>query len=142
MEVCPGSAKKEAYERRIFKSFGTRVVIASTRRDCKGSTRLVTKFYKIQSEDRVVNQLQDALVKVLNPVLGSPLLDGVILKGVPLASGANVVATTLGRPLQGWFIVRQRSAGTIFDTQDGNITPSYNLQLTASAAINVDIYVF
>ncbi len=102
----------------------------------------ITKLYRFQSEDRTLNQLQDSYIKALNPVLGNPLLDYNILKGVALASGANVIPHQLGRALVGWFIVRQRSAGTVYDTQDGNITPSYNLQLTASGAINVDIFVF
>ncbi len=79
---------------------------------------------------------------VIDPVLSNPVTNGVLLKNVSLAIGANVINHTLGRKLQGWVPVRLRSSATIFDTQDANTMPELTLQLTASAAAVVDLYCF
>lgn len=78
----------------------------------------------------------------LNPLLNNPLSNGLVLKRVLLTSGANQINHKLGRTLQGWFLVRQRSAGTVYDTQDSNTTPTLTLALQASANMSVDLYVF
>ncbi len=79
---------------------------------------------------------------VLDPLLSNPVIAGVLLKNVTLVIGANVINHKLGRPLQGWVPVRLRSSVTIFDTQDANQLPELTLQLTASAAAIIDLYVF
>ena len=48
----------------------------------------------------------------------------------------------LQRPLQGWYIVRQRALASIYDTQDSNQNPSLTLNLTSNAVVSVDIAVF
>lgn len=97
---------------------------------------------QIQSDDRVISQLQNNIVPPLNKLIAMPLNQGVILKSISLASGANQIPHGLGRALQGWSIVRQRSLASIYDTQDSNTLPSSNLNLVSSAAVTVDIYVF
>lgn len=86
--------------------------------------------------------LQNNWSSQIDPVLTQPLNDSILLKNVSLASGTNQINHKLGRKLQGWFIVRQRSAGSVFDTQDSNQHPELTLLLTASAAIVVDLLVF
>lgn len=78
----------------------------------------------------------------LNPLLDNPTIDNLVLKNISLASGVNVVNHKLGRPLQGWSVSRIRASATIFDTQDTNQTPQLTLNLTASAAVVVDLVVF
>lgn len=78
----------------------------------------------------------------LNPLLKNPITSGIILKSVSLVSGNNVVNHLLGRKLQGWYIVRIRSASTIYDTQDSNQTPQLTLNLVASAPVIIDLAVF
>lgn len=78
----------------------------------------------------------------LNPLLANPLTNGLLLKNVALASGANVVNHKLQRPLQGWIPVRLRASATLYDTQDTNQTPTLTLNLVASAAVVADIWVF
>ena len=95
-----------------------------------------------QSDMRELSMLQTSWATQLNPVLQNPLMAGRILSSVVLASGANVVNHGLGRKLQGWFLVRQRASGSVYETQDTNSTPALTLTLTASALMTVDIYVF
>lgn len=106
----------------------------------------MARLFRVQTFDRIINQMQDNIANLLEPtattVESNPLLAGKILTSVALALGANIIQHTLGRTLKGWFIVRQRASGTIYDTQDANVTPEVTLQLTASAAVTVDIYVF
>lgn len=95
-----------------------------------------------QSDDTNMQLMQTSWASSLNPLLKNAVLQGVLLKDVSLASGANVVNHKLGRKLQGWVLVRKRAAGDIYDTQDTNSTPALTLNLNSSAAIVVDLYVF
>ena len=85
---------------------------------------------------------QTAWASEINPVLSNALVQGVLLKSVKLSSGSNVINHGLGRVLQGWIPVRIRASATMYDTQDANPSPGLTLQLTVSAAVTVDIYVF
>lgn len=95
-----------------------------------------------QSDDTSMQLMQTSWAASLNPLLKSAVLQGVLLKNVNLAAGANVVNHRLGRKLQGWMLTRIRSAATTYDTQDSNQTPELTLNLTSSAAVVVDLYVF
>lgn len=100
------------------------------------------KLQRIQTGDRVINMIQDNIANILDVYSSKELAQGQILTNVSLASGANKVPHKLNRKLLGWFIVRQRASATIYDTQDSNPQPALYLNLTASAAVVVDIYVF
>ena len=102
----------------------------------------MAKLQRINTTDRVINMIQDNVAKILEPVSSVPLNSGQILTNVALTTGSNEVLHKLERKLVGWFIIRQRSAGTVYDTQDTNPNPSIFLRLQASANINVDLFVF
>jgi hypothetical protein len=96
-----------------------------------------------QTQVRDLSLLQTGWASQLNPIVNNSLLQGNLLQSVKLASGSNAVNHKLGKNLTGWILTRIRTPGaTIYDTQDANTTPSTTLQLHASAAIVVDIYVF
>jgi len=97
---------------------------------------------KFQTDDQASSALQSTWAAALDPLLQNPATKGSVLSSVPLTTGANVVNHKLGRKLQGWSIVRQRSAGTVYDTQDTNPRPELSLALVASANMLVDLYVF
>lgn len=78
----------------------------------------------------------------LNPVVANPILSGQQLKNVLLINGTTQVNHGLQRTLQGWFIVRQRSAAAIHDNQDNNTMQSLTLTLVSNAAVSVDIWVY
>lgn len=100
------------------------------------------RLFKVQTTDRVVNQLQDNIANFIEPLGNNVLLSGIILKNVALAVGSNTIQHGLGRLLLGWFIVRQRASASIYDTQDTNPSPTTTLRLTSSAVVVVNIYVF
>jgi len=95
-----------------------------------------------KSDDKDVMLLQTNWASVINPVVNNPLTNGILLKEVSLATGANVINHRLGRKLQGWILVRIRAASSIYDTQDTNQTPQLTLNLQSSASSVVDLYVF
>lgn len=108
----------------------------------------MARLFKIQTTDRVINQLQDNTANLLDPVAtivqDSALLAGKILTNVKLQASSNTIKHTLGRNIKGWFIVRQRASAIIYDTQDTVPAEQQSviLKLTSSAIVTVDIYVF
>lgn len=100
------------------------------------------KLQRIQTGDRVLNMIQDNVSNILDPYSSKEILQGQLLQNVSLSSGTNNIPHKLERALIGWFIVRQRAAGTVYDTQDTNSVPNLFLRLIASADMSVDIYVF
>lgn len=95
-----------------------------------------------QTAMRELSMLQTRWKSTIDPILDSAPNNCLVLKSVALVTGANVVNHKLGRNLQGWKLVRQRSAGSVYDTQDANQTPDLTLQLVSSANMVVDIEVF
>jgi hypothetical protein len=86
--------------------------------------------------------LQTRWASIINPLLKNPALQSRICKDVALLAGTNQVSHKLGRPLQGWSIVRKNGFGDVYDTQSSNPTADVTLQLVSSAIITVDILVF
>lgn len=97
---------------------------------------------KFQTTDQSLSLLQTAWATQIDPVIGSPIATPTILKGVALITGSNTVNHMLGQPLTGWFVVRQRSSASIYDTQDTNPIPDKTLRLVSSSGVNVDLMVF
>lgn len=75
----------------------------------------------------------------LNPVLANPTNNVSVLEGVVLKNGATVINHKLGRTMQGWFIVDQTAAASIYRSQPFN---SLTLTLTSNAAVTVNLGVF
>lgn len=97
---------------------------------------------QFQNDDKDLQLLQNKWAGILNPVIANPLNNASVLKNVQLTTGSNVINTLLSRPLQGWFIVRQRGPAAIYDTQDTNQTPKLTLTLVSDASVSVDIAVY
>lgn len=97
---------------------------------------------KYHSDDAGLNLFQTGLQRTLQPVLNNPVVDGVLLESIVLASGTNQVPHKLGRKLIGWFMTRVRANATFYDAQDTNKLPDQYLTLIASGAATVDIFVF
>lgn len=86
--------------------------------------------------------MQTQWSQAIDPVISNPTNNTSILKNISLVTGANVVNHRLGHPLQGWQVIRQRAAASIYDTQDSNQTPQLTLNLVSSAPVVVDLEVF
>lgn len=86
--------------------------------------------------------MQTQWASQLDPIISTPILNGVQLKNIILVTGSNVINHLLGKKLQGWIPTRIRSSATFYDQQDTNQTPQLTLVLVASAPSVVDILVF
>ena len=97
---------------------------------------------QFQSDDKDFQLMQNSWGSILNPLVSNPTLKNLVLKNILLTTGSNVVNHKLGRKLQGWKIVRQRSAASLYDDQDNNSSADLTLLLVSSANVSVDIEVF
>lgn len=86
--------------------------------------------------------LETQWASILDPVSTNPLNNANILKNVQLTTGSNTINHKLGRPLQGWYILRQRASASLYDTQDSNLYPELTLVLVSSANVTIDLAVF
>lgn len=88
-----------------------------------------------------LDNMQTTWAKALDPVISNALVQGQLLKNVPLVIGTNVINHGLQRNLQGWFLVSPRGSAVVYmAAQQSNGTLS--LTLVASAAITTDLWVF
>jgi hypothetical protein len=115
------------------------------------ATNTTTTFTKVQTSDRLINQVQANIANAVNPLLelgnfnvsfAKIFLGGNLLTKVSLVTGSNTIVHNLGYAPTGWLITRLRSSATIYDTQDTNANAAKTLKLTASANCVADIYVF
>jgi hypothetical protein len=94
------------------------------------------------TSDQVLTLVQSKWSSILNPFIANPTNNKSILKNVSLTTGSNTINHLLGHKLQGWSIVRQRAAASIYDNQDNNQNPEQTLILISSANVVVDLEVF
>lgn len=97
---------------------------------------------KFQTAVKELMLLQTDWISKINPLLANPSNNSSILKDVILATGSNTVNHLLGKPLQGWNIIRRNSAATVYDTQATNPRPELTLILVASAPVTISLEVF
>lgn len=75
----------------------------------------------------------------LDPVLGNPMTNPLILKSINLVSGNNVINHLLGQTLQGWLITDTTASSSIYRSAPKN---DKTLTLNSSAPCVVDLLVF
>lgn len=85
------------------------------------------------------DQAQNKWSAVLNPIIANPLTNPVVLTGVVLASGTNVINHKLQRQMQGWIITDMDAVVAVYRSAPMNDT---TLTLTSSGAAIVNIAVF
>jgi len=100
---------------------------------------MVKPFRKIQTSDRDLNLVQEIIKQTFDSILRNPLLDGVVLKSVALASGSNTIGHGLGRNYVSWALFRPSAVLTLYETASPD--PSQFLVLVASATAVVDLLV-
>jgi hypothetical protein len=92
---------------------------------------------------RELSMMQTAWAQSINPVLSQALLKGNTLNNVVLSVGDNVIDHKLGRPLQGWIVIRMQDGFTqLYDKQNSNQMKDKTLVLNSSGIGRVDLIVF
>jgi len=100
-------------------------------------------FKKVNSDNEQLNKMQENVSQALLPVLGSAILDGVLLTEIELTTGqANLIEHKLGRRPLGWIAVRKRAESTLWDNQNANLLNNRTLDLRCSSNVTVDLWIF
>jgi hypothetical protein len=102
----------------------------------------IRSLKKTNFEDMETSKLQENISNWVDAIIRKETLNGLRLERVSLSAGSNDVPHRLGRKLIGWQVVRQRSAATIYDEQDGSQFTETLLKLNSSAPVIVDLWVF
>ena len=107
------------------------------------NTGSLTNLKKIGTSTQELQKVQQNIENAIEPIIRKEIIDGVLLKKVCLENGvSNEIKHGLGRPPQGWIIVRKRADARIWDVQDFNNNPSKTLSIAVSHAVTVDIWIF
>lgn len=94
----------------------------------------------LQSAIDTLNELQNKWKSLLDPLLSAP--QPKILTGIILISGTNVINHKLGRKLIGWSVIGKNGTASIYDAQQGNLTPQFTLVLISNATVTINLEVF
>ena len=100
-------------------------------------------FKKIVTTAFELNQVQENVDRALRPILRSPLLFGVLMRGQLLASASVTrVQHGLGRVPLGWVVVGKNANATIWESTSDNSFRERSLQLECSTDVTASIWVF
>ena len=92
---------------------------------------------------RVFNCAQDHIESVINPVLDSAIIDGVILEDIDLVStGFTSVEHKLGRKPRGYLVIRKSAAQTVYEDVGDYDNRKLFIKLRASGTVTVNLWVF
>ena len=92
---------------------------------------------------RVFNTAQDHIESVINPVLNSAIIDGVILEDIDLVStGFTSVEHKLGRKPRGYLVIRKSAAETVYEDVGDYDNRKLFIKLRASGSVTVNLWVF
>lgn len=88
-----------------------------------------------------LDDMQTTWATALDPVISNILVNGQLLRNIPLAIGSNAISHSLQRNLNGWFLVSPKGSAVVYQAaQQPN--PTLTLTVIASAAITTDLWVF
>ena len=92
---------------------------------------------------RVFNTAQDHVESVINPVLNSAIIDGVILEDIDLVStGFTSIEHKLGRKPRGYLVIRKSAAQTVYEEAGDYDNRKLFIKLRASGTVTVNLWVF
>ena len=92
---------------------------------------------------RVFNNAQDHIEEVINPVLNSVIVDGVILEDIDLVSGSFTdIEHKLGREPRGYLVIRKSAAQTVYEEVGDYDNRKLFIKLRASGSVTVNLWVF
>jgi hypothetical protein len=98
------------------------------------------QFKKINTSEYETNIIQDNVERVVNQIVSSPIIDGILLSGVSLIGGQdNYVSHKLQRVPRFWIIARQDSNVTVWE--DSTKTDSSFLDLKCSGNCTINLWV-
>lgn len=104
---------------------------------------MIRTLERVRTSDPDLRAVQDNVAAVVRDIGGRALLDGLLLDGVEVTTGAPVTVNHgLGRDLIGWVVVRKSATADVWDSQSTNRMPARSLVLNSSANVTLSIWVF
>ena len=100
----------------------------------------VTPFRKINTKDKDLMRLQDAVADTFSAIVRNPFLNGNFVD-VSLTTAVTQVPHGLGRKVEGWFVTRKNAQSDVWEPSQSE-TPTKTLQLQASATVTVTVFFF
>lgn len=102
---------------------------------------MIPAFRPISSQSRELQRLQDSLRKLFNALLSKQVIDGRLISGVAITSGAALeVNHGLGHAPRGWVVAGRNANATVWETASD--TPNATLVLNASADVTINLWLF
>jgi len=97
-------------------------------------------YSSIQTPNWELQKIQDNVSACLNPIAKNPLLDGVLIEGVPLTTGVdNNISHLLDRKPRMWLVVKKDADSNVWE--ETSPAPGRILNLRCSANCNVSLWV-
>ncbi len=96
----------------------------------------------IQVQDTSQNRFNQTVKQNFDLLQKIPFLDGNFLTAVSLSSGTNVINHGLQRAYISYLLGKTSSPATVYDSTPASMDKSLQLQLTVSADVTIDIWVF
>lgn len=93
----------------------------------------------LKLKDDAADLIETKWRAILNPVLAIPMLNGIQLNNISLASGVNVINHFLGRIQQGWLLTDINSGVAVYRSQPLN---AVNLVLNSGGVCVVSLWVW
>lgn len=84
---------------------------------------------------------QNNVENVLGGLRNAVILDGTLIENVLVGTGATLVAHKLGRPIQGYLVVRRDNFGVIAEVT-GTFDKNLFINLMASTPTTVSLWIF
>lgn len=88
-----------------------------------------------------LKRLQDNVIRAVDPLTRSSIVDGVLVGPVPLTTSFAPVAHGLGRQFRGWIVIRNDTSATAWEDFTWNAQAA-SISMRASAACSVYLWVF
>lgn len=100
------------------------------------------RFAKVVVEDQELGLVQDRVKAATDALANIALLDGLLLEGIVLTSGAfQPLAHRLGRPWRGYLVLARSANAQVWSQTPGNDASTF-LYLQPSASVTVTLWVF
>lgn len=102
----------------------------------------LTAFKKTKLSDMSTEQLQNNIAAFAKQLVNIPILPGRIIEDISVISGVNSISHGLGRPVQGYVLVKSSAAVRIYTVEANQTNPDTILSLSADATATINLYVF
>lgn len=95
---------------------------------------------RLHTQNQELNQVQDLLLRRVNPALAAVILDGNLVEDVAIGVTATNVNHGLSRAYRGWVIVDNNADCRVWSPSTGDTSKVIVLQ--SSAATTLSLWVF